>query len=292
MPANGAGVIRLNQAVQRPLIDLSGLTLEWRRLKLQAALFRKWWLRRHVPYQPLFVIASYRSGSNLLLSYLAQQPGMAMLSEVLSPHLPIGPHSKRLSPADAINHIRFCLQGERAAIRGCKLMLDQLADCGLTLEQLHAAFPAAKYMVLYRQSLAQQFVSLKAAHATNQYQLRDGQSPKQAEVVIDPAELRRYCDATRRAYSDALQHPWLADRAILLSYEELTADPAGWLENHICPLLGVEYKSVQTPLRKQSTQALADQVANYREVSTLLQSPLCRQVHHLPAGHAIQARAA
>jgi len=157
---------------------------------------------------------------------------------------------------------------------------------------LQDAFPAAKYIVLYRQSLAQQFVSLKAAQTTNQYQLRDGQSPKQAEVVIDPAELRRYCDATRRAYSDALQHPWLAERAVLLSYEELTGDPTLWLENHICRLLGVNYKAANTPLRKQSTQALADQVANYREVSTLLQSPLCRQVHHLPAGHAIQARAA
>jgi LPS sulfotransferase NodH len=278
--------------VQRPFIDLSGLAPEWRRLRTHAGLLRKWWLRRHVSYQPLFVITSYRSGSNLLLSYLAQQPGMAMLSEVLSPHLPIGPRTGRLSPAAAIAHIRFCLQGEKAAIRGCKLMLDQLADCGLALEQLQAAFPTAKYVVLYRQSLAHQFVSLKAAHATNQYQVRDGQSPKHAEVVIDPAELRQYCDATRRAYSDALQHPWLADRSVLLSYEELTADPTTWLKNHICPLLGVEYKAAQTPLRKQNTQPLADGVANYREVSTLLQSPLCRQVHHLPGGRATQSRAA
>ena len=46
-----------------------------------------------------------------------------------------------LSPAKAIRHIRFCLQGERAAIRGCKLMLHQLSNCDLSLDDLNREFP-------------------------------------------------------------------------------------------------------------------------------------------------------
>jgi len=290
MPAK-ANSPRVQSATQ-PLLDYSKLSLDWRRLKTQASLLKKWWLRRHTPYQPLFLIATCRSGSNLLMSYLGQQPGMAMLSEVLSSQLPIGPRRDCIPPAQALSHIRLCLQGERTPVRGCKLMLYQLANCGLTLDDIHAAFPTAKYIILYRQSLAEQFVSHQMALATRQYQLPVGEEAKHSEIVIEADELRRYCDDIRRGYCEVLKHSWLADRAVLLSYEELTADAARWLEKCICPLLGLEYRPPHTRLRKQSTQPLADRVANYREVSALLNSPLCRQYHHWPFSAPACARAA
>jgi len=291
MPADTAEVTPL-AASKGPLLDYSQLSLDWRRLKTQTSLLKKWWLRRHTPYQPLFLVATCRSGSNLLMSYLAQQPGIAMLSEVLSSQLPIGPRRDCIPPAKAISHIRYCLQGEKTPVRGCKLMLYQLANCRLTLNEIQAAFPTAKYIVLYRQSLAEQFVSHQLALATRQYQLSAGQEAKTAEVMIKSGELRRYCDEIRRSYCDVLKHSWLADRAVLLSYEELTANSAHWLEKKICPLLGVGYTPPRTHLRKQNTQPLADRVTNYRDVSALLQSPLCRQYHHWPYQAAAPARAA
>jgi LPS sulfotransferase NodH len=292
MPANGTEIIPLAHDQKRPLLDFSKLTLEWRRLRTHASLLKKWWLRRHVPYQPLFLIATCRSGSNLLMSYLAQQPGLAMLSEVLSPQIPIGPRHECIPPVRAIAHIRRCLQGEKTPVRGCKLMLYQLANCRLTLDDLRAVFPTAKYIILYRQSLAEQFVSHQLALATGQYQLPASEQPKHSEIVINAAELRRYCDEIRRGYCELLKHSWLADRAVLLSYEELTANAASCLQERICPLLGVQYMLPQTRLRKQNTQPLADRVANYRDVSALLHSPLCRQYHHLPAQPPALPRAA
>src|SRR3954468_11643555 len=110
--------------------------LQWARLKAHWRLLQKWWLRPHRPFQPVFVVATYRSGSNLLVSYLNQQPNVAALYEVLSPRLPIGPRHDQMPAGRAIRHIRFCLEGERAPIRGCKLMLPQLIDCNLTLDDL------------------------------------------------------------------------------------------------------------------------------------------------------------
>jgi LPS sulfotransferase NodH len=292
MPACEPEIVPGTPAIKRPLLDYSTWSLGWRRLKTRVGLLKKWWLRRHSPYQPLLLIATCRSGSNLLMSYLAQQPGVAMLSEVLSSQLPIGPSRDCIPPAKAISHIRYCLQGEKTPIRGCKLMLYQLANCGLKLNDVHAAFPTAKYIVLYRQSLAEQFVSHQLALATRQYQLPVGEEAKHSEIVVDAGELRRYCDEVRRGYCEVLKHAWLADRAVLLSYEELTADAGQWLEKRICPLLGVEYRQPQARLRKQSTQPLADRVANYREVSALLHSPLCRQYHHWPYEVPAPARAA
>ena len=281
MPATERDPIPLPQSRQ-PLLDYGKLSLEWRRLKNRLRLLRKWWLRPHRPFQPLLVIATWRSGSNLLLSYLNQQPGVSVLSEVLCSRLPIGPRRDCIPAAQALKHIRYSLQGEKSSVRGCKLMLQQLGHCQLTLNDLHAAIPNAKYVILYRQSLAEQFVSQKLAVTTRQFLLRPGEKRKQAEVVIDPSELRAYCDDVRRRYHDALSCPWLAGRAVLVSYEELTNDADGWLSQHICPLLGVPFVAPQTRLCKQSTQPLAEQIANYREVAALLHSPLCKQFHHAP----------
>jgi hypothetical protein len=86
----------------------------------------------------------------------------------------------------------------------------------------------------------------------------------------------------RSGYHDVLNHGWLTGRSVLLSYEELTADASHWLNERICPLLGVPAVAPQTRLVKQNTLPLDQQVTNYREVAALLQSPLCRQYHVCP----------
>ena len=252
------------------------------RFKSRLRSFTRWWLTPHRPYQPLFVIATWRSGSNLLLSYLRQQPNVAMLSEVLCPRLPVGPWRDHLPPRQALQHIRHCLQSQRAPLRGCKLMLHQLSNCGLSLDDLNVQFPTAKYILLYRQLLAEQFVSHQVAQVTDQYLVREGETRRHAEINIDPNELRAYCDDMRRRYRDALACQWLDGRAVLLSYEELVADPASWMQQHICPLLGVPFRDLHAQLVKQNNRPLANQIVNYRDVAALLNSPLCRQQHHWP----------
>jgi LPS sulfotransferase NodH len=257
--------------------------LELGRLRHQLKLSRHWWLYPHRPYQPFFVLATHRSGSNLLIDFVNRLSGVQSHSEILCPTLPIGPRQWGMSPEKALAHIRRSLQMLRPPVRGCKLMLDQLANCQLTLADLNLEFPGAKFIVLYRQSLAEQFLSRESAKATDQWCLREGQVRKQARVIIKPAELRTYCDRIRRAYREVLDHPWLSERGVLLSYEELTADPQYWLDQHICPLLGVLAGRAETCLRKQNTLPLAERVENYREVAALLASPLCQQRYAWPS---------
>jgi hypothetical protein len=68
----------------------------------------------------------------------------------------------------------------------------------------------------------------------------------------------------------------------LVSYEELVADRQTWFRDRICPFLGVPAREPTTRLLKQSVNKLADRVANFDEVSALLNSPLCRQRHAWP----------
>lgn len=170
-------------------------------------------------------------------------------------------------------------------------MLHQLTNCGLSLDDLNAEFPQAKYIVLYRQSLAEQFLSHKMAEATSQYVLARGESRREAKVVVNSRELRVYCDDVRGRYREALACSWLARRAVLLSYEALVADPKYWLEERICPLLEVPFVAPETRLLKQNTRPLAEQIVNYREVAAILHSPLCQQEHEWP-GSKTRRRAA
>jgi len=282
--------------LQRPKTPRKAPKSSWRltaaKLRNELKLLRHWWLWPHTSYRPFFVLATHRSGSNLLIDYLNRAGGISCHSEVLCPTLSFGPLSRRTGPHAALHHIRRSLQTFSAPIRGCKLMLDQIERCQLTVDDLSDAFAGARFIVLYRQSLAEQFVSLKTASLTNQWVLLPGQEARMAQIRIERAELRAYCDQIKSYYDTLLATPGLAERAALLSYEELTADPQYWLGEKICPLVGAAAGHVETAMRKQNTRSFADQIENYREVEALLLSPHCRQGYAWPGERRAYGRAA
>ena len=276
---------------RKSLFDSDKLQFEYRRLKHRLRLLQHWWFREHSPYQPFFIIATARSGSNLLVDYLNQVPGVQSLWEVLCHKVTEGPFRCRLPPKRALRHIRYSLQTLNSYTRGCKLLLYQLANCKLTLGSLETAFTGARFVVLYRESLAEQFVSFRSAVETNQWALYSGQKSKRARPVIYPAEFEQYCAGIRQRYEKVLAHPSLCERGTLLSYEELADDPARCLRERICPLLGVPAIEPRTTLCKQNPEPLADRVANYSEVATLLTDPLFRQKYALPRNLSAQRAA-
>jgi LPS sulfotransferase NodH len=283
--------IPLPTARRRQKWTAARVWLELQKLRNEIRLQRHWWLRPHTPYQPLFVLATHRSGSNLLIDYLNRTGDIACHSEVLCNSLPYAPLG-RYSPARAIAHLRRSLQTLPTPVRGCKLMLDQLADCRLGVPELIAAFPTARFVVLYRQSLAEQYLSLKTARVTNQWVLRPGQAARATRVPVERHDLRAYCERIKAAYRQLLESQDLRERAVLLSYEELTAEPAYWLRDQICPLVDAPCAQAATDLLKQNTRPLADRVENYRQVEALLLSPLCQQSYVWPGQRQSGRRAA
>ncbi len=266
------------RAVTQPKIWLR--CLQWRhqiRMRMQC------WRAPDAAFRPLFIIATARSGSNLLRDYVSQLPGVACRSEVLCTHRPFGISPRQYNPRSAMTHIERSLLSLPGPIRGCKLMLTQMDACGLTIDAIDAAFPEARYLVLYRQSLAEQFLSRESALLTGQWLLFDGEVRKQAGVQINPAKLRSFADQTRQSYEKILRYSPLQQRGVLLSYEELSGDPAACFHERICPLLGVEPLTPKSSMRKQNVLPLAERVINYREVADLLDSPLLQQHYAWPA---------
>jgi LPS sulfotransferase NodH len=268
------------------------LELQWQRLHFQAHLRYRWWTQPHTPFRPVFVLATHRSGSNLLIDYLNRLPGVQSHHEILCRVFANGPAWFQRGRWSTIGHIRRSLHLLTAPTRGCKLMLDQLEFSRVKLADLLAAFPDAKFIVLYRQSLAEQFASKETAKATNQWTLSSDEERKQARVHINPAALREYCERLRRWYHNVINQPWLPERALLVSYEELAADPRRLIHDAICPLLQVPPGEPESRLQKQNTLPLAQRIENYREVAALLNSPLCNQHYSWPGQQRLRRRAA
>lgn len=248
-----------------------------KRLKHRLKLAYRWWLCPHASHRTFFVLATYRSGSNLLVDYLRRFSGLGCHSEVLLPTVPIGMDYSEHSPENARWHLQRSLQALTQEIRGCKVMLDQLESCRITVGDIQELFPEANYLILYRESLVEQFVSHRLASTTAEWRAVTDEGSRDVQLSINPAELHSFCLNTRQSYAKLLGESWLADRSVLLSYEELVADAQCVFRERICPLLGLPDQELKTQLRKQNTLPLSQRVANYDDIRALIRNPVCHQ---------------
>lgn len=221
--------------------------------------------------RPLFIITSERTGSNLLVDYLRSLPNVDMAGEVLSPLLPIGIRTRFVSRRRALRHLRRTMENLDGAVVGAKLMFWHLHEIHeLSVEDLRAEFPDARFIILYRASLAEQYVSHRIAEQTGQFLVRERRKRRTASVVVDPDDFGEYCMRIKAHYERVVRVPWMAERGIIVRYRELLDDAEGLMRDRLAPHLAVPYRPPSSPLVKQNPQPLRDKVVNYAEVETIL----------------------
>ncbi len=233
---------------------------------------------RSGPHENVVLLSVGRDGSNLMVDYLNSMPGVSIGGEVLNRANYDGIRRSCISKRAVMRHIRYSLHARGGSVGGVKIHFPQLESRGITLNELHAAFPAAKLLVLYRESLARQYVSTQLAAKTGQWLLRDQAKRKTATISIDRRHLLDYYKDLRAYYDNLLKHDWVPSRSAIVSYEQLTGDPQRLFDHTICPFLKIDSCPVKTKLVKQNTKGLEDTVENYSEVEDLLTGELSR--HH------------
>lgn len=241
-----------------------------RRAQHRLRLAARYYLKDGWPEQVLFVLATARTGSNLLMSYLNSLPDVSVGREILNPDLRIGLRQSFISRRAVLRHIRHCVSARKGRIRGVKFLIHQLYEHGISLQDLRHSFPHAKYLIVYRRSLAHQFVSMEIARSSDRWVGRADVARFDGSIVVDRRRLLHFYRNVRRYYARALAEPGVLDGALAVSYEELARDPQGVFETLICPFLGVPATEVRTKMRKQNQRSLEDVVANYDEVADVL----------------------
>ena len=227
---------------------------------------------RRARKEPVFILTVRRTGSNLLLDYLNSIPNVSFLPEILNKDMFYGVRDRCISKASVLRHLSHSIDHCAHTICGAKLLKLHLETHRVTVEDLKKIFPQARFIILYRQSLMDQFVSLKIAESTGQWQSATHRRLN-PPIPVDVKELKEYCENTRRFYEELLEHPWLEDRSLVLSYEELAAHPQKIFDEKVFPFLDLPSSRVTCRIKKQNTRRLSQTVMNYGQIEPLVDSP-------------------
>ena len=229
---------------------------------------------------PVFILTTRRTGSNLLLDYLNSVPGVSFAPEILNKSMFYGIPGRGISKPEIFRHIRHSINACAHSVCGAKLVGVQMKAHNLSPEDLHKLYPQARFILLYRKSLVEQFVSLKIAEMTNTWQWsRDFKPPTSLHVSL--SDLREHCRSIRSFYEKMLQKRWLTQHCLLLSYEDLTEDAQTVFNDSVFPFLRLPATVVRSTMVKQNTRKLRALIENYEEIRRFMNDPLARQEHSL-----------
>jgi LPS sulfotransferase NodH len=231
---------------------------------------------RRRSHEPIFVLATRRSGSNLLVSYLNSVPGAGFAEEILNSDMYYGVRRRSISKKAVLRHILHSVNHCPERLCGAKFLCVHMRRHSLNAADLRALFPAARFLVLYRRSLFDQFLSLKIAEQTGEWRWSESFRLPDA-LRVDPVEFEEYCRMIRGFYQQLLDDPSLSGRSLWVSYEDLAEDPRGVFERALFPFLGVPAVPVSSAMRKQNTARPDRLVENYGEIEPLLKEEWARQ---------------
>ena len=232
-----------------------------------------------IAWSPLCVVSTPRVGSNLLLDYLRCLPGVSLRGEVLHPSTVAGTGAGR-SRSAVLRHLRRSVQAQPGRVRGVKLPLGHLEQRGLDLRDVGSVLDDVRWIVLYRQSLAEQYVSWRCARRTGQWTSRGGRAPQDRPLEVDVDDFSAWVDGVRGRY-DAVRRLERGGCWQWLSYEELVADPDRFVGERLAGWLGVPSAPLRTDLRKQAVVPLEQRVALDARVADAFAQTSARLVYEV-----------
>jgi hypothetical protein len=182
----------------------------------------------------------------------------------------------RLQAMRSEQDVQFYLGTLFKAIRGqikCgKIHFSHFDRLGITADHLLRWFPRARFIILYRVSLLDQFVSLKLAQMTGLWFAKHSEDETDREISVDVAELIAFARTTRNRYAQLALHPTLRGRQLTISYEELASDAEAAFRTKIWPFLGIPPFPVMTRFHKQNRRSARECVSNFGDVEPLVRN--------------------
>ncbi len=223
--------------------------------------------------ESIFILSEPRVGSSLLISYLNSIPNVSFAGEVIEKHSMFGIRLRYISKQAVFRHIAYSLNYCKHTICGAKIFGSQLEERNISLLELKKHFPNARFIIIYRKNILEQFLSRKIAYMTNHWQWSE-QFKLPPFVYIQPQEFERFSKRMKAIYQKLFETDWLKSCSVVVNYEDLAANPQSIFDGVIFPFLGLPSSPVSTEMRKQNTKRTEDMVMNYHEIEPLIQESL------------------
>ncbi|MCK4761352.1 MAG: hypothetical protein KAW12_04070 [Candidatus Aminicenantes bacterium] len=228
---------------------------------------------REKEFSPFFVLATPRTGSTILVDYLNNTENIGCMHEVLNARTAIG-IPRESSKRKALAHIKYTINNIKGSIRGVKFFSEQLQFFGIEIEDIQKIFPDAKYIVIYRKSLIEQYVSLMLAQETGKWI----NEPYNEKIIIRPDDYKEFCLTTQKAYSRFFNCPIIRARSIVMAYEDILIDAQHEFDTKIFPFLGEKKCIIRTKFKKQNTKKIDEVIENYEDVVDVIKNKISRQL--------------
>jgi hypothetical protein len=222
----------------------------------------------------IIVLGFARTGSSLLLSYLDNLLEHSNnYGEVINPE--IYPVLKKISKLPfsfkkylALFKIQNALREEGLV----KLLINHLERFEITPNDLHTHFPLAKFIIIYRSSLIDCYISWLRAKKTGEwFTIKDAVNAKGINLSIKKDEFINFCQKVKKSYID-YNLSALLEHSLVIEYEKLAYFPQEIFQTEICPFLNIDYQPVISHLKKQITEPLSNLITNFEEITQLIDS--------------------
>jgi len=252
-----------------------------------------YYIRKRHAKSPFFILCDRRTGSHLFVSYLNSTQKVFFADEIFSQLQPYGLRRWGVSKKMALRHVRHYLNWCKTTVCGVKIFFSDFKELGLEMDDFLREFPHARWFVLYRENMLDQYLSYKLAQKTNEWlRLREPPLPSRAQIVIDPQDIAAYCTRERSWYASAQNNKILCERALWLSYEELVDDPQKLFDTKVFPFLGVPASTIRTNHLKQNKRSYFEVIANYsKQISWIEQTNFMHKYHLRATGSSESAKA-
>ena len=223
------------------------------------------WLgeRLHLPLRRNFLIlSSARCGTMIFTHYLNRHRKISCAGEILGQNGICYGDPWSLTPERLRLHVRSYFVKRPGVLAGAKILTYHLDELPIKMADLVELLHRPKVLVLYRESLLDQYVSLKLAERGG---LWHAWKPVAAEepIHLDPASYLRYADRERRMWRQSLAALDGCD-VHYLTYEALT-NCAQETMRGVFEFLGLQSCAVKSRLVRLHPGPLLSKLSNYQE---------------------------
>ena len=205
------------------------------------------------------VLGSVRSGTTLMVDYLNCHPRIRCRGEILGENGDRYGDPWRMTRQRLRLHVEALFVKRPRVLAGAKILTYHVDRLPLKLRDMVELLDRPRMIVLYRQRLLDQFVSLRIAESDGLWHVKKPTKP--AAISLDPDDFLAYAAEERRMRRESLSG--LGDCDVhYLSYERLTA--AAEIEmRDVFAFLGVTPCTVQSKLLKRNPDDLSRKLKNH-----------------------------
>lgn len=250
------GTIRTNYGWQRALIG--------------------WSCASRRPQRNFLILSAARSGTTLLVDYLNCHERIRCRGEILNADYACYGNPKRMSRERLKLHVEAMFARRANTSVGAKVLTYQLDELPLKLSDLLDVLNNPMVIVLYRESLVEQYVSLKTAERNKVW--HSARHVSQERIRLDPVDFVAFAQRERRMWRENLAA--LSNTPVhFLTYELLAGSTATAMRG-VFSFLGLDACPVQSPLVKLNPGPLSGRLVNHADF--LSANVRCHSILRLP----------